>query len=171
MKRKRADEAAYNEENEDAEEGNEEEREEAEEVQVDFEFFDPKEEDYHSIKYFLKNLLGGEEFDVGGLADHVARQTRTGTVVKIEEDDFGFISVVNVHKHADLTCMKEIKAFLLEEAPEKERKMLEALFADTSKPLGLVLSERLPQVPEVLAYWLNTALFQEVEWATEDEVS
>lgn len=72
------------------------------EVQVDFAFFDPEEIDYHAIKNFLLPFLEGQAFNAGDLADLIIKQNEyVGTVVKVEGEDetYGFVSVVNLHKH------------------------------------------------------------------------
>jgi hypothetical protein len=72
------------------------------EVQVDFAFFDPEEIDYHAIKNFLLPFLEGQAFSAGDLADLIIKQNEyVGTVVKVEGEDetYGFVSVVNLHKH------------------------------------------------------------------------
>lgn len=45
--------------------------------QVDIEFFDPKEADFHGIKALLQDLLSGKDFDSSGLADTVIAQAST----------------------------------------------------------------------------------------------
>ena len=44
--------------------------------QVDIEFFDPMKTDFHGIKALIQGLLGGETFDVSGLADAIIDQVR-----------------------------------------------------------------------------------------------
>lgn len=53
---------------------NEEEEEELSDVEVDLEFFDPKEQDFHGLRALLSNYLDGVEFNVGELVDAVVTQ-------------------------------------------------------------------------------------------------
>lgn len=72
------------------------------EVQVDFAFFDPEEIDFHAIKNFLLPYLEGQTFNASELADLIIAQNEyVGTVVKVEGEDetYGFVSVINLHKH------------------------------------------------------------------------
>ncbi len=43
-------------------------------INVDFEFFDPNEGDYHGIKTLLNALLDGEPFSTAPLADYILQQ-------------------------------------------------------------------------------------------------
>jgi len=142
------------------------------EVQVDFAFFDPEEIDYHAIKNFLLPFLEGQAFNAGDLADLIIKQNEyVGTVVKVEGEDetYGFVSVVNLHKHKDLTAVRQIKEYLLSKAPnQSEKERLESLFNDESQPLGLLFNERLINLPPQLAPHLHKALFSEIQAAVED---
>eukprot|EP00961_Rhodomonas_salina_P173110 2334384-Rhodomonas_salina.1 len=61
--------AGQDEEEEDDDEGSD-----FDELQVDFDFVNPKEADFHGIKLFLKNLLDGAEWDSSGVADLILEQ-------------------------------------------------------------------------------------------------
>jgi protein BCP1 len=50
-------------------------------VEVDIEFFDPKEADFHGIKTLLTDLLGGAEYDASQLADAVIAQVCPHTLL------------------------------------------------------------------------------------------
>ncbi|KAL3161071.1 hypothetical protein ABBQ38_009454 [Trebouxia sp. C0009 RCD-2024] len=85
------------------------------EVDVDFEFFDPQEVDFHGLKALLQTYLDGSTFNCSELVDTVIKQTWGDA-------------------HA-----------------------------------GLLVSERLVNAPPQLAPPLNQALFDEIEWAQDDE--
>lgn len=44
-------------------------------VDVDFDFFDPKPDDFHGVRALLQNYLDGSPFDVSGLTDAIIEQT------------------------------------------------------------------------------------------------
>lgn len=46
-------------------------------VEVDIEFFDPKEADFHGIKILVEDILGGVPFDASQLADAIIGQARS----------------------------------------------------------------------------------------------
>lgn len=45
-------------------------------LEVNFEFQEPQETDYHSLKQFSQTLLHGTKFDHAGLADYVLALVR-----------------------------------------------------------------------------------------------
>jgi protein BCP1 len=73
-------------------------------VNVDFDFFSPKEIDFHALKNLLRQLLGpdSQSFDVSSLADIVIKQKDLGSTVKAdgeESDPFALLSVINLQQH------------------------------------------------------------------------
>jgi hypothetical protein len=48
------------------------------------------------------------------------------------------------------------------------RDFIQKLFDDESKPLGLVLSERMMNIPVQVAPHLHKNLYEEITWAVED---
>ncbi|KAL6061930.1 Mss4p nuclear export [Balamuthia mandrillaris] len=169
-----AEEEEEEEDSEDGEQGSEDESEKITEIMVDFEFYDPKEQDYGYIKQLLTPYLGGEPWNVSELADFVVQQTSVGSTVKVDggDDVYGFISVLNLHKFKDLSCTKQIVRYMLNKAPSEEAKeRLRGLAEDESAPLGLILHERLINVPPQLAPHLYKALLEEMQWACEEEVT
>eukprot|EP00005_Dracoamoeba_jomungandri_P008875 CAMPEP_0174277000 /NCGR_PEP_ID=MMETSP0439-20130205/60691_1 /TAXON_ID=0 /ORGANISM="Stereomyxa ramosa, Strain Chinc5" /LENGTH=306 /DNA_ID=CAMNT_0015369281 /DNA_START=1 /DNA_END=921 /DNA_ORIENTATION=- len=140
------------------------------EIQVEFQFSDIEESDYHVVKRFLEKYL--ETFwNSGELADLIVNQTMVGTAIKVEgnEESFGFITVVNLHEHQDLQSVKKIMEYLLSKAPTNNvRNQLHDLFKDTTQPLGLILSERMLNIPPQLAPHLHGNLFQELIDAAHD---
>jgi hypothetical protein len=51
-------------------------------VNVDFEYFDPKPDDFHGVKALLRTYLDDEVWDVSAFTDLVLAQTTVGTVVE-----------------------------------------------------------------------------------------
>jgi len=91
-------------------------------------------------------------------------------MIKVDEDTFGFISVINLHKYSKLQCIQQIKKFILDNCNEEEQKeKLIHLFEDTGQPFGLIICERVINLPPQLSYYINLALFDEIKWAHEDE--
>ncbi|MCO5605139.1 hypothetical protein L7F22_059319 [Adiantum nelumboides] len=70
-------------------------------VDVDFEFFDPKEEDFHGVKALLRTYLDDSTWDLGGFVDIILGQPTVGTVVKTAEDEspIGVITVLNLGRY------------------------------------------------------------------------
>jgi len=73
-------------------------------VDVDFEFFDPAEIDFHGVKNLLRQLLDVDAtlFDISALTNLVIEQKLLGSTVKVEgkeDDPYAFLTVLNLHEH------------------------------------------------------------------------
>lgn len=81
-------------------------------LDVNFSFFDPQPQDYHSIKLLLSQLVGhtdAVEMDLGGVTDLVLEQKLVGSTVKTdsgEDDDkasegdpYAVLTVLNLNVH------------------------------------------------------------------------
>ena len=74
-------------------------------LNVDFEFFDPQELDFHGIKVLLQQLFDVDAtlFDLSAVADLILSQPLLGSTVKVdgnETDAYAFLSVINLQQHA-----------------------------------------------------------------------
>jgi protein BCP1 len=76
-------------------------------IDVNFEFFNLKEIDFHAIKTFTKTLLENTPFNSSELADLVIAQSeKVGTTIKVDDSEpYGFISVINLNKHKVRICI------------------------------------------------------------------
>ncbi|KAJ0259221.1 Protein BCCIP [Hirschfeldia incana] len=143
-------------------------------VQADFEFFDPKPTDFNGVKILLKNYLDDKEWDLSSFVDLVLEQTTVGTVVKVADDEdesvFAVVSALNLGRYKEHKCFREVKEFLLQACSEKSvAKDLEVLLGKKAKDVGILVSQRVMNLPPQLLPPLYDGLFDEVEWATEDE--
>lgn len=141
-------------------------------VNVDFEYFDPKPDDFHGVKALLRTYLDDEVWDVSAFTDLVLAQTTVGTVVKAGEDDspIGLLTCLNLGRYQKSSCMTEIHKYLrVKSAHKAESALLEDLWDKQAHETALLVSERLINVPVELAPPLYQGLFEEVIWATEDE--
>jgi len=72
-------------------------------INVEFEFFDPRPDDFKSVRRLLEHFLPGEEdtFNVSGMADAIVEQKVVGTMVKIEGDPdvYAFSTLLPLHRH------------------------------------------------------------------------
>lgn len=144
---------------------------------MEFEFYDPRPIDYLSVKRFLTNYLPGSaarsEISAGKLAQSVLDQVSVGTMVKIKDDPdvYAFSTVLNMHTLRDHASVKYISAFLLKHAPDTaSRAALQAVLNDArSNRLGLLLNDRLVNVPPDVVPPLLSALCDDLQWAAENE--
>ncbi|KDO57864.1 hypothetical protein CISIN_1g023271mg [Citrus sinensis] len=143
-------------------------------VQADFVFFDPKPDDFHGVKILLQTYLDDTQWDLSGFVDLILAQTTVGTVVKMEGDDddtpFSIVTALNLGRYKDHKCIKELKEFLLKVCQEKDViRDLRLLMGEQAHDVGLLVSQRVVNLPPQLLPPLHDALFDEVSWATEDE--
>ncbi|KAJ8752201.1 hypothetical protein K2173_003809 [Erythroxylum novogranatense] len=143
-------------------------------VQADFAFFDPKSEDFHGVRILLQTYLDNEKWDLSGFVDLILEQTTVGTVVKVEDDEdgapFSIITALNLGRYKEHKCIMELREFLLKVCLEKSVKDdLMLLLRDEAQNVGLLVSQRVVNLPLQLLPPLYDALFDEVSWATEDE--
>ncbi|KAL6638653.1 hypothetical protein ACP70R_023764 [Stipagrostis hirtigluma subsp. patula] len=175
----------------DEESSEEQSSEELETVQADFAFFDPKPSDFHGVRLLLKTYLDSKPWDLTGFVDLILAQTTVGTVVKLADDEeeeegegndgakpsnnddddlFGLISVLNLGRHGEHRCIKDLQEYLLGVCADKDtKKKLKSMLEDKASSVGLLVCRRFVNFPYELVPRLYEALFNEVSWATEDE--
>lgn len=78
-------------------------------LDVEFEWFDPADVDFHGLKQLLKQLFDAdnEAFDISELADLIISQPEVGSTVKVTDDEneakdndpFAFLTALNLHTH------------------------------------------------------------------------
>jgi len=120
----------------------------------------------------LKNYLDGAEFSSSELCDAIIKQNTVGSVVKTqgagdELDPIAIMSVVNVSSRKDMSCIKEIAAHLKNKCPKDLKDQLSAVLVEQG--VGLIINERVMNIPQETAPPLVEGLFNEIGWATEDE--
>jgi len=109
-----------------------------------------------------------------GFVDLILNQTALGTVVKVADDEdealFALITALNLARYKENKCFRELKEFLLKVCSEKNvASDLELLLEKKAKDVGLLVSQRVMNLPLQLLPPLYDGLFDEVSWATEDE--
>ncbi|RUP14736.1 p21-C-terminal region-binding protein-domain-containing protein [Jimgerdemannia flammicorona] len=148
-------------------------------VDVDFEFFDPKPVDFHALKRLLTQLFSAdaELFSLSELTDLILSQPLLGSTVKVdgsESDPFALLTVLNMNEHKDKKPIQELRKYLLEKIPKKDTalqsSLSEILSADRpqSRDVGIILSERLVNMPVQIVPPMYKMLMEEIEWAVED---
>ncbi|CAB4378123.1 uncharacterized protein OCT59_012220 [Rhizophagus irregularis] len=145
-------------------------------VDVDFDFFDPKEIDFHTIKQLMIQLFSSdaELFNLSELSELIINQPLLGTTVKVDgtdSDPYALLTVLNMNEHKNKECIKQIKNYLIEKTKKLtnlNEKLVE-LLKDTSKNnIGLILSERLINMPVQIVPPMYKMLQEEIQWAIED---
>ncbi|CAB1344003.1 unnamed protein product [Coregonus sp. 'balchen'] len=137
-----------------------------EEVIVDFEAHTITHNDYNGVKKLLQQLFLKANVNTSELTDLLIQQNHIGSVIRQAEvpedsDDegdpadevFGFISMLNLTERKDLILGQCEKS-----CPHSVADDLEKVLNDTSKPVGLLLSERFINVPPQIALPLHKQL-------------
>ncbi|KAF7291724.1 N-acetyltransferase domain-containing protein [Mycena chlorophos] len=124
-------------------------------IDVDFEYFDLNPTiDYHAFKRLFSQLFqrDADRFDLGALTDLVLSQTGIGTTIKTdgeESDPYALLTVLNMHAHQNHPSIAALAPYFLEKtAPDSAfSAQLRDLFAGANTHVGLVLCERLVNMP------------------------
>jgi len=150
-----------------------------EEVMVDFEAHNISHTDYNGIKKLLQQLFLKAHVNTSEMTDIIIQQNHIGSVIRqaeIPEDSdddevdpeevFGFISMLNLTERKGVECVEEVKELLVDQcdksSPHSVTEQLEQMLNDTSKPVGLLLSERFINVPPQIALPLHKQLQEEI---------
>jgi protein BCP1 len=145
-------------------------------VNVDFEWFNLKPDiDFHGIKNLLRQLfdVDSQLIDLSGLTDLILSQPTIGSTVKVdgeEEDPYAFLTILNIQEHREKKVMKDLANYLLEKAKSTPSlSQLPDLLSSTTAQVGLILSERLINVPAEIGPPMYSMLFDEIESAVDDK--
>lgn len=157
-------------------------------VNVDFEGFPANDADFHGIKRLLQQCFRGLEVDTSGLTDTIISQNYVGSVIKqvdAEEDDddeeeeeemgddeqqvFGVTTVINLTARKDEECVAGLRTALVERCsssgPDSTTALLRDILGNESKHVGLLLSERLVNLPPQFAIPVFDCLRKEINEA------
>lgn len=144
-------------------------------VEVDIEFFDPIDADITPLSAFLKGFTSDcGVINCRELATAVCRQTRVGTVVRVGTDDspIGFISCLNARDQCKL--FDPLRRLLSAKSGEsKIDEILNCCFDGEARfeshRMGIILCERVMNLPPQIVPKMYEALICELTWALEDE--
>lgn len=144
-------------------------------VNVEFEWFNMKPEiDFHGIKNLLRQLLDidSQLFDLSALADLILSQPTIGSTVKVdgeETDPYAFLTILNMYEHREKPVMRDLTNYLVEKSKSiPAMSQLPGLIAGSSTPVGLILTERLINIPVEIAPPMYEMLLDEIESAVDD---
>jgi len=99
----------------------------------------------------------------------LVEQRSVGTTVKQEGDEsevFAFATVISPRHLIHAAPIKELRGFVLKRCPEASRSKLGELFDNDS--LGVVIHERIVNVPDVLIAPLFSCLLEDLAWAKDN---
>ncbi|PWW74459.1 hypothetical protein C7212DRAFT_298647 [Tuber magnatum] len=146
-------------------------------VNVDFEMFDPQpDHDFHGLKTLLRQLFDADNtlFDLSALTGLILSQPLLGTTVKVdgnESDPYAFLTVVNLQEHKDKPVVQDLVKYILarsQSSPNLNKKLKDLLSGSASSHTGLILTERLINVPTEIVPPMYKMLLEEIDWAVEE---
>lgn len=123
---------------------------------VEFNFSNILENDYHSLKSLLQPNFMFENINVGQLADLlIAQHEDVGTTIRADDQIFGLFSYVplssNLAKKNHSSFIDEFYNFLklkCKNADEANKNKILEIIGDKNSNLGLIISERIVNLPE-----------------------
>lgn len=150
-------------------------------LNVDFEWFDPASIDFHGLKLLLRQLLDADSdlFDLSSLADLIISQPTLGSTVKVSDDastdtkdtdPYAFLSILNLHAHSNKEVIQQLTRYLVQKCGKiGSLSALPALLQpDAQAQIGLVLTERLINMPTEIVPPMYAMLLEEIDWAVKD---
>jgi protein BCP1 len=146
-------------------------------LNVDFEWFDPQPAyDFHGIKTLLQQLfdVDAQLFDFSALTELILAQPLLGSTVKVdgnETDAYAFLSVINLQEHKDKAFVSRIIDYLRQKvaANASHSPIAQLLSLPEMPPIGLILTERLINVPSEVTPPMYSMLLEEIQWAIEEK--
>ncbi|CAG8474436.1 7375_t:CDS:2 [Dentiscutata heterogama] len=137
-------------------------------VDIDFDFFDPKPIDFHSIKNLIIQLFStdAELFNISELTELIIDQPLLGTTVKVDGADSDPYAVLTEKK-----CIQDLIKYLLDKTKPDQtlnEKLDTLLKKDSTNHVGLILSERLINMPVQIVPPMYKMLQEEIQWAVDD---
>lgn len=148
-------------------------------VNVDFEFFDLNTKvDFHALNTLFKQLFGPDaiNFELGAIADLVLEQP-IGSTVKVdgeESDPYAILVVLNLTKNRDHAQVRLMMDYLLAKSKKSEKayKQINKLLGpDTKAQIGLLISERLINMPVEVTPPLYRILLEELSAKVSSDAS
>ncbi|KAL2374490.1 protein bcp1 [Blastomyces gilchristii SLH14081] len=145
-------------------------------VNVEFEWFDPQPAvDFHGLRNLLRQLLDNDAqlFDLSELTDLILSQPLLGSTVKVdgnEGDPFAFLTVLNLQQHKDVPVIKDLTSYIQRKSSSSPKlSPLDNLLTQPTPPaIGLILTERLINIPAEVVPPMYTMLLEEIAWALEE---
>ena len=146
-------------------------------LNVEFEWFDPQPAyDFHGIKTLLQQLfdVDAQIFDLSALTDLILAQPLLGSTVKVdgnETDAYAFLTVLSLQEHKDKPFIAKLIDYLRQKvaSSSSHSPVAKLLSLSDIPPIGLVLTERLINVPSEVTPPMYMMLLEEIQWAVEEK--
>lgn len=146
-----------------------------EKTEATFSFDEPKEVHFHGLKMLLRQLIDvdNELFDLSALSELIIPQSKVGTAVTVDDEDeegdpYAYLTVLNLHERKDTPVIRDLTNYLVDKARTiPTLSSLPSLLSPGSDArVGLVISERLINMPNEIVPPLYTLLAEDMATAT-----
>ncbi|KAI1361757.1 putative actin cytoskeleton organization and vesicular protein [Xylaria arbuscula] len=144
-------------------------------VNVDFEWFNFNDKvDFHGMRNLIRQLFDVDAtlFDVSALVDLILSQSSIGSTIKTdgeESDPFAFVTALNIQEHRQKQPIAQLIEYLSQKARTTESLAPIPELLASGKHVGLVLSERVINMPSDIAPPLYSMLVEEIQDAVDDK--
>lgn len=146
-------------------------------IDVDFEWFDPDPEiDFHGIKALLRQLLDIDHhlIDLSALSDLILTTPTIGSTVKCdgkESDPFALVTVLRLNPDEAKPAIQSLSNYLSSQAsksPGSLKDLATLLKPESKAKVGLIVSERLINMPHQIVPSLYSLLVDEIQEAKDE---
>ncbi|ORX47032.1 hypothetical protein DM01DRAFT_1339334 [Hesseltinella vesiculosa] len=144
-------------------------------VDVDFDFYNPEEIDYHAMKRLLTQLFSSDAdlVGLGDIVDIIIEENHVGTTIKVdgqESDPYAILSIINLKEQKDNQGIASLCKYLVSKCPKKDEKLHSTIMNILSleKPVGWVVSERFINMPVEVMPPMYNLLQQEIKKAADN---
>ncbi|OBZ89141.1 Protein BCP1 [Choanephora cucurbitarum] len=148
-------------------------------VDVDFDFYNPDDIDYHALKKLLGQLFSSdaELINLGDIADVMIEENQVGTTVKVDDqksDPYAILSIINMNQQKQKEGVKQLCNYLSNKCPKKNESLATAVkkilsLNSEDQHLGWVVSERFINMPVEIMAPMYSMLQEELKKAVEEK--
>jgi protein BCP1 len=125
-----------------------------------------QDDDYFTMKNLLRGYLQETSFNSGELVDlMLAQREKLGSSITVvgQEEMFGFMSVLDTHEHWDKASVQAVLKYVLGRVGTSSQvEEWKRVLGKKDSRIGLVVSERIANLPDHLAPHLSMITFNEL---------
>lgn len=111
-------------------------------------------------------------FDLSALAELILSQPLLGSTVKTdgnESDPYAFLTILNLKEHAQTPAIKTLIEYVVQQTSKNQALGPIAKVIDGDSTVGLILTERLINIPVEVIPPMYKMLLEEITWANEEK--
>lgn len=147
-------------------------------INVDFDYFDLDPEiDFETTKIFLTQLFNTDSsfIDISSLSNIILKNGGLGSSVKLDgkdSDPYAILSVLDLQKHQKLKCIDDLIKYLCNVLKNNDvfhKKLSYLLLEKNNEKIGIIISERLVNMPLEISPPMYKMLIEEMDNFTNTE--